>query len=134
MASVEGGLQLGSLFPVQNDAPAVLGDDPGQVDVAIQTRVGVGFRHDFFLGGVRFRGVFLPTVANDQAQTSMELFARGTWAASRALELFGEWRLNMNLDRDLGFAFDQLSCNGDGRCGGVWGMFFVVGAGYGEPS
>ncbi|MEC7525666.1 MAG: hypothetical protein VYE22_37635 [Myxococcota bacterium] len=117
---LEGTVRSGFLFPLE-DRASIVGDTPGEVDVSIETRFTAAFHHPNVLGGGRFRAVFLPTVdeSRDQAQLSMDLFLRGIGRVYGA-ELFGEWRLTMNLDDELGFAFDQ---------GGVWGMFFVFGGG-----
>jgi hypothetical protein len=130
---IEGALRPAVLIPVESDTSAVPGDNAGDADFVVDASIAVGFRHDFVLAGVRVRGVFLPTIDDslDQAQTSMEIFLRGTFPVEQieGLMAFGEWRLVMNLDDDLGFAFDQLDCPTANACGGVWGMFFAFGVG-----
>jgi hypothetical protein len=127
-------VRAGILIPIANDYPAVMGDPDSEVDFVIDTQVTLGFRHDAILIGARFRSVFLPTLRSDddQAQLSLEPLVRitGMIDTSSGL-LFGELRLMMNLDHELGFAFAELSCpNGSGdRCRGVWGVFLAIGGG-----
>lgn len=117
---LEGTLRTGFLFPLA-DRATVAFDTPGEVDVSIESQFTAAFHHPNVLGGGRLRAVFIPTLDEDRdrAQLSMDLFVRGIGRVNDA-ELFAEWRLLMNLDDDLGFAFDQ---------GKVWGMFFVFGGG-----
>ena len=117
---LEGSLRTGLLFPLA-ERPTIAGDTAGEVDVSIESQFTAAFHHPNVLGGGRLRAVFIPTLDEDRdrAQLSMDLFVRGIGRVNDA-ELFAEWRLLMNLDDDLGFAFDQ---------GKVWGMFFVFGGG-----
>jgi hypothetical protein len=134
---VDAGVQLAVMIPVEDDFAAVVdgSEDPGEVDFVIQPFATLGFRHDAVLVAARFRTVFLPTLRgeNDQAQMSLEPFVRltGTIDTSASL-LFGEIRLMMNLDDELGFAFDELRCDpsfATQRCRGVWGVFLAFGGG-----
>lgn len=132
---VDAAVRTGILIPVEDDQPGVLGDpDRGEADFVVDTQATVGFRHDYVLIALRYRTTFLPTVReeDDQAQVSLEPFIRltaGVDPTSSTL-LFGELRLLMNLDEELGFAFDELSCPtlGD-KCRGVWGVFVSFGGG-----
>jgi hypothetical protein len=130
---VDAAVRMGILIPVEDEQSAILGDpDNGEVDLVVDTQATVGFRHDLVMIGLRFRSVFLPTVReeDDQAQMSLEPFIRLTAGVdARSALVFGELRLLMNLDDELGFAFDELQCGLGDKCRGVWGMFVAFGGG-----
>ncbi|MFK7988766.1 MAG: POTRA domain-containing protein [Sandaracinaceae bacterium] len=111
------------IIPFDDDTPLFPLDSEGtrsDVDFALEAALGIGWRHENFLGGVRGRGLLVPTLQGDILQTSGQLFARGTGRIDDGtLELFGEARFELNLDPDLGFG---------SAAGPRWGLFFAIGA------
>ncbi|MGE0786133.1 MAG: BamA/TamA family outer membrane protein [Sandaracinaceae bacterium] len=89
------------------------------LDATIDTHAAIAIRHDNVMGGLRFRAVFNPTFETNQEQLSLEAFVRGTYRIQgTSIELFAELRTLANLDRSLGFAYDEL---------GVWGTNLAFG-------
>lgn len=75
------------------------------VDATIDLHAAIGLRIDNFFGGFRFREVINPTFVGDLAQSSLELFLRGTGRIDdTSIELFGEARALTNLDDPYGLA------------------------------
>lgn len=116
---LEADVAAGSIFPVGNQ-PVVPRETERIVDLSIDASAAIGLRHDNFLGGARWRTIFNPTFQDvDPIQSSVELFARGTGRLTNPpLEIFGEARFFANIDRPLGFAFEE---------GGTWGLFLAAG-------
>lgn len=106
---------VGLLPPEDNED----GENIDPIDLVVETTLGAGLRHEHVLGGVRLRAIFSPTLAMESVQTSAEVFARVTGMITDSIELFGEARLNVALDPNLGFGFTEL---------GFWGAFLSIGA------
>lgn len=123
-ASVQGGLLISTSTLEVDRQPTIVAQDVAlssglDLDATIDMHAAIGFRNEDLLTGVRFRSVVTPTLQTNIAQFSLEAFLRGTYRIpDSSIELFGEGRVLVNLDRPLGFGFEPL---------GVWGAHFAFG-------
>lgn len=121
----EGSVRPGVLVAIDDDVGLIPPEDNEDadaidpVDVVVEAAIAAGLRADNFFGGVRLRAIFSPTLATETFQTSVEGFFRVTGMIADSVELFGEARLNVALDPNLGFGFAEL---------GHWGAFLSIGA------
>lgn len=116
---LEIGAVAGGVFTLGNQ-PIIPQQEDNVFDLTVDASAAVGVRLDGFFGGVRGRGVILPTLETIEYQTSLELFLRGRgMLGETSLEIFGEVRGFANLD-PLPAPFDDQF---------VWGAFVSVGVG-----
>lgn len=86
-----------------------LGDDPMiESNVLLRLAIWGAYHFGMLQAGLRLESVWLPTASGDNAQLSIEPFARIDYGLA-----FARVGFVMNLDRPLGFAFDQS---------GYWGL------------
>ena len=103
---------VGVLFPVRDRA-----DDNAGTDALLQLRGGAAFGSELINAGVKlgFAHYAGDGSDDDSTQLALEPFVR----MSELGPLYGELSLTMNLDKPLGFAFDDQR---------VWGLHLGLGA------